>query len=111
MVSHEHELVGEDQLLHVPCKDGCAAALPFLRRRRAPVEIILEKFPCSYDRTGHQLWEKSNEKGIIDVAFDGWLLAAINVNNVRDALKGVEADPQREDDIEWSYQSAGMCDM
>ena len=93
-------MVRTDQLLDIACENHGATTLPFFRCWRFPVEIVREKFFRAHDGPGDQLREECNEERVVDVAANRGLFFTIDVDYVRHALKGVEADAEREDDCE-----------
>ncbi len=61
---------------------------------------IAEEFACAHDGAGHQLREERNEQRVIDGIGDRFLFPAVNIDHVRHALEGVEADSQGKNDAE-----------
>src|SRR5579864_7994316 len=61
---------------------------------------IAEEFAGAYDGSGHQLREEGDEQGVVEWIADGFLLAAVDVDDVGHALKGMEADAQGQNDGE-----------
>ena len=76
------------------------AARNVARLREGSSIEIREEIARAHDGSGDQLREEADEERVIDGIADGLLLAAIDIHHVRDALEGVEADAQRQYDIE-----------
>ena len=95
IVGEARELVGDGEFLEQAedHQQGAAQNLP--RIGRAPMVKIGEEMLCAHNRAGHQLREERDVEGVIDDVRDGFLLAAVDIDHVGHALKGVEADAHR----------------
>jgi hypothetical protein len=100
VVSHAREWVGESHLLSEPERQQKQAARHILAARRIPMEQIAKEIPGANDGSGHQLREEADEQRVVDGIADGALLAPVNIHHVRHALKGVEADAERQHDVQ-----------
>ena len=54
----------------------------------------------SHDRSGDQLRKKCNVKRVIEQVAICSLLPPVNINHIRDALKGVEANTQGQNNVD-----------
>ena len=81
-------------------KDRRKASLPFLARRRTPVEVVEKNSRGAHDGPGHQLRKERHEERVIDITGNGGLFAAIYIDYIRNTLKCMEADSERQDNIE-----------
>ena len=60
---------------------------------------LWEQVGGTFDRPGHQLWEKAHKSGKGDKVSDGFYFASININGVAHRLKCIKTDANREHDI------------
>ena len=60
---------------------------------------VAEEIVCADDRPGDQLREEADVQRVVDGIAHRFLLAAVHVDDVRHALKGVEADAERQHDV------------
>ena len=65
---------------------------------------LRQQRPRGHDRTRHHVREERHEEGEVDRVLGGLHLAPIDVDDVADALEGVEGDPDGQDHVEVKAQ-------
>lgn len=71
----------------------------------APGVEVGEEVVSADDGAGDELGEEGEKEGVIEGIADGSLLAAVNVDDVGEALKDMEADADGEDDFKWEAEA------
>ena len=99
VVGHLGELVGEGHLLGESERHQQQALRHVVAGGRMPVEQVAEEIVGAHDGAGYQLREEADVQRVVDGIAHRLLLAAVHVHHVRHALKRVETDAQRKDDV------------
>ena len=91
--------IGEQHLLRQPQREERDAARELRRRRRPPLELILD-LRVADDRTRDELRVHHFEAQEIVEALDRGGMAAIDVDHIAERLQDVQADAERQRDAE-----------
>jgi hypothetical protein len=94
------ELIGDGHLLEETKADARESVTYVVGARRSPRIELAEEKPRSYDRPGEQLREKSEIEGVVERLADRAHPATIDVDEIRNALERVKANPDRNEEID-----------
>src|SRR5580698_582050 len=94
------ELIGNSHFLEETKANARESVTYVVGARRSPRIKLAEEKPRSYDRPGEQLREKSQIERVVERLADRAHPATIDVDEIRNALEGVKANPDRNEEID-----------
>ncbi len=100
LVRSEGHIVRDHQLLEKAPRDEHEGLAHHGRIHRTRTLNLREQVAGALNRAGHELREEGDEERVIAQAAAGPDVAAGDIDDIADALKRVERDPGRQDDVE-----------
>ncbi len=99
-VCRRRELIGDRHLLYQTEPRTREPVGHVFRTRRTPREQLAEEETRAHDRPRKQLREERQVERVVERPANRGHASAIDVDEIRDALKGVEADADRHEEID-----------
>src|SRR6266550_6125554 len=99
-VGHDSESIGKHHLLNQTGQNKNDAALHHTRRRATPVLDLRDELPGPNDWTRNEVREKRDEQRVINEVSHCLHLSPIDIDGVRKAGKGIEADAYGENNLQ-----------
>src|SRR5437773_1856702 len=99
-VGHDRETIGKDHLLQQARQNKNDTALNHDRRRAPPVLNLGNKLPSPNNWSCNKMREKCNKQRIVDQVSDCLHFPPIDIEGIRKTGERVEADSDRENNLE-----------
>ena len=99
-ICHRRKLIRDRRLLQQTETGAREAVTDVVGTRRPPREQLAEEQSGANDRPGQQLREKRQIERVVERLSHGGRAPAVDVDEIRNALKRVEADADRDEEID-----------